>query len=121
MQSIPFYPFAIASLGTGIVGLIPYLALREPNTEFTGEKDTLLKMLDSHSTGIALTLFTLGLLVYALFAGDWGEFWQLFTGDRFLIQRGLGGFPHDRAVSLYQRHELGFWFILPAVSNRFRR
>ena len=54
LSSIPFYPFAIASLGTGVVGLIPYLALREPNTEFTGSKDTLLQILDSRSTGIVL-------------------------------------------------------------------
>ena len=84
MQSIPFYPFAIASVGTGVIGLIPYLAMRSPNTEFTGEKDTLLQVLDSRSTGIALMLFTLGLLVYALFAGDWGEFWQLIISDRFI-------------------------------------
>ena len=84
MQSIPFYPFALASLGSGVIGLIPYLALREPNTEFTGEKDRLLRILDSRSTGIILMLFTLGLLIYALIAGDWGEFWQLFKSDRFL-------------------------------------
>lgn len=84
MQSIPFYPFAILALGTGVVGLIPYLALRESNTEFAGEKDALLQMLDSRSTGIVLMLFTLGLLIYAMFAGDWGEFWLLFQGDRFI-------------------------------------
>lgn len=84
MQSIPFYPFAILALGTGVVGLIPYLALRESNTEFAGEKDALLQMLDSRSTGIVLMLFTLGLLIYAMFAGDWGEFWLLFRGDRFI-------------------------------------
>ena len=84
MQSVPFYPFAIASLATGILGLIPYLAMRSPNTEFTGEKDTLLQILDSRTSGIVLTLFTLGLLGYALLAGDWGEFWLLFKSDRFI-------------------------------------
>ena len=78
MQPIPFYPFALASLASGVVGLIPYLALREPNTEFTGSKDAWLSMLDSRWTGIGLTLFTLSLLVYALIAGDWVEFWRLF-------------------------------------------
>lgn len=121
MQSIPFYPFAIASLGTGIVGLIPYLALREPNTEFTGSKDGLLQILDSRSTGIALTLFTLGLLAYALFAGDWGEFWQLFVGDRFINGMSLAFglfclvFPSalgdDMARRGYLRDSQLFWFV----------
>jgi len=84
MQPIPFYPFAILSLGTGVIGLIPYLALRESNTEFTGTKDLWLTLLDSRSTGIVLTLFTLGLFIYALVAGDWGGFWLLFRGDRFV-------------------------------------
>ncbi|HEY9767155.1 MAG TPA: DUF2834 domain-containing protein [Coleofasciculaceae cyanobacterium] len=84
MQPIPFYPFAILSLGTGVIGLIPYLALREPNTEFSGTKDLWLTLLDSRATGIVLMLFTLGLLIYALLAGDWGEFWLLFQGDRFV-------------------------------------
>lgn len=84
MQPIPFYPFAILSLGTGVIGLIPYLALREPNTEFTGTKDLWLTLLDSRATGIILMLFTLGLLIYALLAGDWEEFWLLFKSDRFV-------------------------------------
>ena len=84
MQSISFYPFAIASLGMGVIGLIPYLALREPNTEFTGVKDRWLEILDSRSTGIVLMLFTISLLAYALIAGDWREFWYLFGGDRFI-------------------------------------
>ena len=66
MQPIPFYPFAILSLGTGVIGLIPYLALRESNTEFTGTKDLWLTLLDSRSTGIVLTLFTLGLFIKPL-------------------------------------------------------
>ena len=77
MQSQHFWPFALVSLGTGIIGLLPYLAWREPNTEFTGAKDTWLQLLDSRLTGMVLMLFTIGLLLYALVAGDWGEFWQL--------------------------------------------
>jgi hypothetical protein len=84
MQPIPFYPFALISLGTGIIGLIPYLAWREPNTEFTGALDKWLQILDSRLTGVLLTLFTLGLLIYALVAGDWEQFWQLFKSDRFI-------------------------------------
>ncbi|MBW4638734.1 MAG: hypothetical protein KME05_10960 [Gloeocapsa sp. UFS-A4-WI-NPMV-4B04] len=84
MQKIPFWPFALASLGSGVIGLIPYLALREANQEFSGNKDGLLKLLDSRSTGIILTVFTLGLLVFGCLAGDWGDFIAQFQGDRFI-------------------------------------
>ena len=121
MQSIPFYPFALISLGTGVIGLIPYLALREPNTEFTGDKDKLLQILDSRSTGIILMLFTLGLLGYGLFAGDWVEFWNLFKSDRFLHGMSLAFvlfcllFPtvlgDDMARRGYLRESALFWLI----------
>lgn len=84
MQKLPFWPFALASVGTGVIGLIPYLALRDPNQEFSGQKDGFLKLLDSRSTGIVLAGFTLGVLAYGLLAGDWGDFIQQFQGDRFI-------------------------------------
>lgn len=84
MQKIPFWPFALASVGTGVIGLIPYLALREANQEFSGQKDTFLNILDSRSTGLFLTLFTIGLLGYGFIAGDWGDYIQQFQGDRFI-------------------------------------
>lgn len=84
MQKIPFWPFALASVGTGVIGLLPYLALREANQEVSGQKDSFLKLLDSRSTGIVLTLFTIGLLAYGLLTGNWGDFMQQFQGDRFI-------------------------------------
>ena len=121
MQSVPFYPFALAALGSGVVGLIPYLAIREPNTEFTGSKDAWLSILDSRSTGLVLMLFTLGLLVYALLAGDWEEFWRLFSGDRFINGMSLAFglfyllFPtvlgDDLARRGYLRNSLLYWLI----------
>lgn len=84
MQKIPFWPFALASVGTGVIGLIPYLALREANQEFSGRKDAFLKLLDSRSTGVILALFTVGLLAFGLLAGDWGDFIQQFQDARFI-------------------------------------
>lgn len=84
MQKIPFWPFALASLGSGVIGLIPYLALREANQEFSGNKDGWLKLLDSRSTGVILTVFTLGLLGFGFLAGDWGDFIDQFESDRFI-------------------------------------
>lgn len=87
MQQIPFWSFTLASLGTGVIGLIPYL-VREANQEFTGQKDYFLKLLDSR-TGVVLMLFTLGLLAYRLLAGDWGDFWLQFQGDYFINRMSL--------------------------------
>lgn len=84
MQSIRFWPFAIASVGSGVLGLLPYLALREPNQQFSGQKDTFLSLLDSRIYGIVLTLSTVVLLVYAFVFGDWGDYVQQFQSDRFI-------------------------------------
>jgi hypothetical protein len=83
MQWLPFWPFAFASVGAGVIGLLPYLALREPNQEFSGQKDAFLKLLDSRAFGVVLSLTTIGLLAYGLF-GDWGDFRQQFSSDRFI-------------------------------------
>lgn len=84
MQKIPFWVFAVASLGSGVIGLIPYLALREANQEFTGEKNSFLKLLDSHSTGIAISIFTTLVVAYGLIVGDWTNYIQQFQSDRFI-------------------------------------
>ncbi|WP_239005358.1 hypothetical protein [Gloeothece citriformis] len=84
MQGISFWPFAVAGIGTGIIGLLPYLALRTPNQDFKGTKDPWLNILDSRLTGVGLLLFTLILLFYALILGDWGGFGQQFLSDRFI-------------------------------------
>ena len=84
MQKIPFWVFALASMGSGVIGLIPYLALREPNQEFTGKKGKFFNLLDSRSTGIILTVFTIFVLVYGVFAGNWTDYIQQFIGDRFI-------------------------------------
>lgn len=84
MQKIPFWVFAIAALGSGVIGLIPYLALREANQEFTGEKNSFLKLLDSHSTGIAISIFTTLVVAYGLIVGDWTNYIQQFQSDRFI-------------------------------------
>jgi hypothetical protein len=84
MQKIPFWIFALAAVGSGVIGLIPYLALREDNQEFTGKKDSFLNLLDSHSTGIVLTAFTILVLIYGVFAGNWADYIQQFSSDRFI-------------------------------------
>ncbi|MBE8969012.1 hypothetical protein IQ277_23150 [Nostocales cyanobacterium LEGE 12452] len=84
MQAIPFWPFAVASVGSGVIGLLPYLALRKPNQQFSGQKDVFLSLLDSRFYGIVLTFSTVVLLVYGFAFGDWGDYVQQFQNDRFI-------------------------------------
>jgi hypothetical protein len=84
MQPIPFLPFVLAAIATGVIGIIPYLALREDNDEFTGSKNAWLQLLDSRSTGIFLLVFSLFLFLYGAIFGNWGEFWHQFSSDRFI-------------------------------------
>ncbi|AUT02058.1 hypothetical protein CLI64_17625 [Nostoc sp. CENA543] len=84
MQWIPFWPFAIASVASGVLGLLPYLALRKPNREFSGKKDAFLQLLDSRWYGAILILSTISLLAYAISLGNWEDFIQEFQSDRFI-------------------------------------
>ncbi|HAA33060.1 MAG TPA: DUF2834 domain-containing protein [Cyanobacteria bacterium UBA8553] len=83
-QKIPAWMFASASFGVGAFALMPYLALRQPNQEFTGSKNIFLKLLDSRWLGVALTVGTLGLLSFGLLKGDWGNFIEQWQTSRFI-------------------------------------
>jgi hypothetical protein len=83
-QRIPAGLFAAASFGVGAFMLLPYLALRQPNPGFSGEKDWLLKILDSRWTGRAIALMALGLVGYGVLAGDWSDFVQQWQTSRFI-------------------------------------
>lgn len=83
-QKIPAWVFATLSFGVGAFALLPYLALREPNSEFTGTKNTLIKVLDSRLTGVALTIGAVILVSYGVFQGDWGNFIQQWQTNRFI-------------------------------------
>ncbi|WP_088891342.1 hypothetical protein [Leptolyngbya ohadii] len=92
MQKLPAWAFMIGSAATGILSLIPYLALREPNQQFSGEKDTWIKWLDSPAAGLILTVSTLFLLGFAVIFGDWSAFVQVFRSDRFIHAMTLAFF-----------------------------
>ncbi|AVH70374.1 DUF2834 domain-containing protein [Nostoc sp. 'Lobaria pulmonaria (5183) cyanobiont'] len=83
-QKIPAWLFSTASFAVGAFALLPYLALREPNNQFLGQKNTLLKLLDSRVTGFVLTVATVILVAYGLRAGDWGSFVQEWQTNRFI-------------------------------------
>jgi hypothetical protein len=83
-QKIPAWLFAIGSFAVGAFALLPYLALREPNNQFLGKKNILLKLLDSRVNGVVLTLATVILVVYGLRGGDWSSFVQQWQTSRFI-------------------------------------
>lgn len=82
-QKIPAWPFAIASFAVGAFALLPYLALRQPNPEFSGEKNLVIKLLDSRVTGVLITIAAVILVGYGL-QGDWGNFVQQWQTNRFI-------------------------------------
>lgn len=83
-QKIPAWLFAIASFAVGVFALLPYLAFRESNKQFFGQKNILIKLLDSRITGIVLTAITAILVVYGIWGGDWSNFVQQWQTNRFI-------------------------------------
>ncbi|MCT7950438.1 DUF2834 domain-containing protein [Ancylothrix sp. C2] len=83
-QKVPAWPFAALSFGVGAFSLLPYLALREPNPEFTGQKNLFLKILDSKITAILLLLGSAGLVAWGLINGDWADFFVQWQNKRFI-------------------------------------
>ncbi|HEY9691374.1 MAG TPA: DUF2834 domain-containing protein [Oculatellaceae cyanobacterium] len=83
-QKIPAWPYFLASNFTGVLCLLPYLILRHPNQDFIDQKNDVIKILDSRSTGIALLLSTIALVVYAIIFGDWQDYSQEFQNIHFV-------------------------------------
>lgn len=83
-QKIPAGVFTIFLFGVGAFALLPYLALRQPNSEFSGTKNILIKILDSRVTGVALLVGTVILVTYGLLNGDWENFGQQWQNSRFI-------------------------------------
>jgi hypothetical protein len=84
MQKIPAWLFSAASFAVGAFALIPYLALREPNDSFEGEKNGWLKLMDSRWLGGLIAIATLSLLFYGFTNGDWNDFVQQWQTSRFI-------------------------------------
>ena len=89
MQKLPAWPFILGSLGTGVLGLIPYLASREPNQHFSGPKDSWLKFWNSRRTAWLISLSTIAFVAYGILFGDWAGFVQEFQTSRFIHMMSL--------------------------------
>jgi hypothetical protein len=78
-QQVRAFPFVIGSFAVGAFAILPYLALRQPNPKFVGEKDLILHIFDSRIIGIILSGLTGFFLFYGLINGNWQDFigqWQ---------------------------------------------
>lgn len=76
--------FVALSYAVGAFAILPYLALRQPNREFTGEKNLLIKIFDSRLLGIFLTLVSGFLVFWGIKNGDWGNFLQQWQTSKFI-------------------------------------
>jgi hypothetical protein len=89
MQRIPAWPAFLASNGSGVIGMMPYLLLRQPCPYFSGEKDWIVKLADARLTGMMLLASTIGLIFYALYFGNFAEFIYQWRTSRFLYLMSL--------------------------------
>jgi hypothetical protein len=83
-QRIPAGLFCAASFGVGAFAILPYLALREPNSRPIGDRSGIIKIVDSRWLGILLSIGTVVLLAYGIGRGDWVDFVQQWRTSRFI-------------------------------------
>ncbi|MFQ4139657.1 DUF2834 domain-containing protein [Nodosilinea sp. PGN35] len=83
-QKLRAWPFVGASFAVGAFALLPYLALRQPNSSSIDSKSLLLRLLESRWLGALLGAGAIALAAFALFKGDWPDFWQQWQTSRFI-------------------------------------
>lgn len=83
-QKIPVWLFLIGSFFFGAFVLIPYLILRENNPNFSGEKNWLIKLVDSRIFGLILMIITLILIIFGISQGNWTDFILQWQTSRFI-------------------------------------
>ena len=76
--------FSAGAFGVGAFAILPYLALREPNSRPIGDRSGMIKLVDSRWLGILLSLGAISLLVYGISNGAWADFWQQWRSSRFI-------------------------------------
>ena len=78
------YPFFITSFGLGAFTLLPYFALRQPNTTWQQEKGLLLKILDSRIMAIFSSISILAFVIWGAINGNWSDFIELWQDSQFV-------------------------------------
>ena len=78
-QKVSPYPFFFVSMGLGAFALLPYMALRQPDSKDFGQKNLLQKIVDSRLTAIVSAITITVLLAWGITQGNWSDFvaqWQ---------------------------------------------
>lgn len=91
-QRIRAWPFVVGSFALGAFALLPYLALRQPNPVFQGDRSGWVRWLDGPWVGGLVTIGLVTLLGYGWLNGGpsaWGEFIDLWQHRRFIHVMGL--------------------------------
>ena len=87
-QKISAGIFSAASFAVGAFAILPYLALRTPNsTHLPGskiERRGMVKLVDSRWLGVVLSTGTVVLLSYGITQGNWSDFVQEWYTSRFI-------------------------------------
>jgi hypothetical protein len=83
-QKVPAGLFCAASFAVGAFAILPYLALREPNSMPITDRNKLIKLIDSRWLGIILSIGAVTLLGYGIGKGDWTDFIQQWQTSRFI-------------------------------------
>jgi len=73
-QGMPGFLYFIAANATGVLGLVPYLLIRDRNQTSDAPKSKWIKILEEHRTGFVLSLITICVLGYVWLVGDWQDF-----------------------------------------------
>ena len=81
-QKIMATPFVIGSFFLGAFSLLPYLAFRQDNPEFRGEKTKVISILDSRLWAILTTIGCISLITIT--KGDWQDFVYQWQTSQFI-------------------------------------
>lgn len=83
-QGISPYPFFVGSFGLGAFALLPYFALRQPDTYKAKQEGILQSILDSRLTAIACSLSIISLLLWGAVRGNWTDFIAQWHSSQFV-------------------------------------
>ncbi len=83
-QQLPAGLFCAASFGVGAFAILPYLALRQPNSQPITDRTKLVKLVDSRWLGVVLSIGAVTLLGYGIGQGDWMDLIQQWQTSRFI-------------------------------------
>jgi hypothetical protein len=83
-QNVSPYPFFLVSFGVGAFALLPYFALRQPDTSWDGQKNWLLKILDSRLMAIISSVSLVILFVWGVIQGNWSDFVTQWQTSQFI-------------------------------------